>query len=99
MLDIIHVLPADSDGNLQPMLLPVDKFFNSFQLIDRCSLKSNPNIGILRADRLKEFLISSKKEVFKNDKGYSEVVHTSNQDKEKAVVALKDNGAGIMASN
>ena len=39
------------------------------------------------------------KEVLKKNRGYFEVVHTSNYGKEKAVVAWKDNGAVIMASN
>ena len=56
-------------------------------------------IGPLRADRLKEVPISSKKEVPKKDRVYFEVVHMSNQGKERAAVALKHNGAVIMASN
>ena len=35
----------------------------------------------------------------KKDRGYFEVAHTSNQGKEKTVVAWNDNGAVIMASN
>ena len=53
----------------------------------------------LRADRMKEVLISSKKDVLKKDRGYFEVPYTSNQGKEKAVVVWQDNGAVIMASN
>ena len=37
MLDIIDGLPVDSDGNMKPMILPVDDLFNSFQLIDQIS--------------------------------------------------------------
>ena len=48
---------------------------------------------------MKEVPISDKKEVLKKDRGYAEVVHTSNKCKEKAVVVWKDNGAIIMASN
>ena len=78
VLDIIDDLPVYLDGNLKPMLLSVDNFLNLFQLIDQCSLRSIPIIGTLRADRLKEVLISSKKEVLKKNRGYFEVVHTSN---------------------
>ena len=81
------------------MLLSVDNFFNSFQLIDQCSLRNIPVIGTLRADRMKKVPISSNKDVLKKDRGYFEVAHTSNQGKEKAVVVWKDNGAVIMASN
>ena len=56
-------------------------------------------MGTWRADRLKEVPISRKKEVMKKDREYFEVVHTSNQGKEKAVVAWKDNRAIIIASN
>ena len=97
VLDFIDDLPVDSDGNLKPMLFSVDNFFNSFQLIDQCSLRNIPVIGTLRADHMKEIPISSKKDVLKKDKGYLEVAHMSNQGKEKAVVVWKDNGAVIMA--
>ena len=40
VLDLIDGLPVDSDGNLKPMLLSVDNFDNSFQLIDQCSLRN-----------------------------------------------------------
>ena len=40
VLDFIEGLPVDSDGNLKPMLLSVDNFFNSFQLTDHCSLRN-----------------------------------------------------------
>ena len=40
VLDFIDDLPVDSDGNLKPMLLSVDNFFNSFQLTDHCSLRN-----------------------------------------------------------
>ena len=70
VLDIIDDLPVYLDGNLKPMLLSVDNFLNLFQLIDQCSLRSIPIIGTLRADRLKE--------VLKKNRGYFEVVHTSN---------------------
>ena len=40
VLDFIEGLPVDSDGNLKPMLLSVDNFDNSFQLIDQCSLRN-----------------------------------------------------------
>ena len=99
VLDFIDGLPVDSDGNLKPMLLSVDNFFNSFQLIDQCSLRNIPVIGTLRANRMKEGLISIKKDVLKKDRGYFDVAHTSNQGKEKAVVVWKDNGAIIIASN
>ena len=46
VLDLIDGLPVDSDGNLKPMLLSVDNFFNSFQLTDQCSLRNIPVIGI-----------------------------------------------------
>ena len=46
VLDFIEGLPVDSDGNLKPMLLSVDNFFNSFQLTDQCSLRNIPVIGI-----------------------------------------------------
>ena len=97
VLDFIDDLPVDSDGNLKPMLFSVDNFFNSFQLIDQCSLRNIPVIGTLRADHMKEIPISSKKDVLKKGKGYFEVAHMSNQGKEKAVVVWKDNGAVIMA--
>ena len=80
--DIIDGLAVDSDGNLKPMFLSVDNFFNSFQLIDQCSLRNILIKGTLRADRLKEVPISSTKEVLKKDRGYFEVVHTSNQGKQ-----------------
>ena len=48
-------------------------------------------IGTLRADRMKEVPISSKKEVQARKK--------SNQSTEKAVVVWKDNGAVIITSN
>ena len=81
------------------MLLSVDNFFNSFQLIDQCSLRNIPVTGTLRANRMKEGLISIKKDVLKKDRGYFDAAHTSNQGKEKAVVVWKDNGAIIIASN
>ena len=99
MLDITDGLPVDSDGNLKQMLLSVDNFFNSFHLIDPCSLRNIPIISALRADRLNEVLISSKKEVLKKDREYFKVVHMSNKGKEKAAVVWKDNRAVIMASN
>ena len=86
VLGIIDGLPVNSDGNLKPMFLSIDNFFNSFQLIDQCSLRSIPIIGTLRANRLKKFPISSNKEVLKKDKGYFEAVNTSNKGKEKAFV-------------
>ena len=46
VFDIIDGLPFYSDGNLKPMLLSVDKFFNSFQLIDQCSLRNIPIITL-----------------------------------------------------
>ena len=49
VLDFIDDLPVDSDGNLKPMLLSVDNFFNSFQLIDQCSPRNIPVISTLRA--------------------------------------------------
>ena len=64
--------------NLKPMLLSVDNFFNSFQLTDQCFLRNISVIGILRADRMKEAIISSKKDVLKKDSGYFEVAHMSN---------------------
>ena len=79
VLDFIDGLPVDSDGNLKPMLLSVDNFFNSFQLTDQCSLRNIPVIGTLRADRMKEVPISSKKDVLKKDRGYFEVAYTSSQ--------------------
>ena len=97
--DIVDSLPVDSDGNLNPMLFSVDNVFNSFQLIDQWSLRNIPTVGTLRADRLKEVPTSRKKEVLKKNRGYLEVALMSNQGKEKAVVAWKDNGAVIMASN
>ena len=81
------------------MLLSVDNFFNSFQLIDQCSLRNIPVIGTLRAYRMEQVPISSKKDVLKKDRGYFDVVYTSNQGKEKAAVVWKDNGAVIMAKN
>ena len=99
VLDIIYGLPFDLDDNLKPMFLSVDIFFNTFQLTDQFPLRNIPIIGTLTADRLKEVPISSKEEVLKKDRGYFEVVHMSNQGKEKAVVAWKDNGAVMMASN
>ena len=99
VLDIIDGFPVDSDDNLKPMLLSVDNFFNSFQLIDSCSLRNIPIIDTLRASRIKEVPISSKKDVLKKDREYFEVAHTSNQGTEKAVVVWKDNGVVIMASN
>ena len=99
VLDIIDGFPVDSDDNLKPMLLSVDNFFNSFQLIDSCSLRKIPIIGTLRANRMKEVPISSKKDVLRKAREYFEVAHTSNQGAEKAVVVWKDNGAVIMASN
>ena len=48
---------------------------------------------------MKEVPISRKKEVLKKNRGYLEVALMSNQGKEKAVVAWKDNGTVIMASN
>ena len=74
MLDITDDLLIDSDGNLKPMLLSADNFFNLFRLIDQCSLRSIPIIGTLRADRLKEVPISSEKRssYFKREKGSEE---------------------------
>ena len=68
-------------------------------MIDQCSLRNIPIISTLRADSLKKVPISGNKKVLKKDRGYAEVVHTSNKGKEKAVVVWKDNGAVIMASN
>ena len=65
VLDVSNGLPVDSDGNLTPILLSADNFFNSFQLIDQCSLRNIPILGTLRADRLKKVPISSNKEVLK----------------------------------
>ena len=48
---------------------------------------------------MKEVSILSKKGVLKNDTGYFEVAHMSNQGKEKDVVIWKDNRALIMTSN
>ena len=53
VLDIIDGLPVDSDSNLKPMLLSVDKFFNSFQLADQCSLRNFPIIGTSKGNHLK----------------------------------------------
>ena len=99
VLDIIDGLPVDLDGNLKPMLLSVDNFFNSSQLVDQCSLINIPIIGTLRAYRMKEVPISCKKDVLKMDAWYFEVAHTSSQGKEKVFVVWKDNGAVIMTSN
>ena len=99
LLEIIDGLPVNLDGNLKPMRLSVDNFFNSFQLIDQCSLGNIPLIGTLRADHLREVLISIKKEVLKKYRGYFKVAHACDQGKEKAVVAWNDNAAIIMASN
>ena len=99
MLDIIDGLRINLDGNLKPLLLSVDNFFNLFQLIDQCSVRKISILDPLRADRLKEVPISSKKEVLEKDRGYFEVVHMSNQGNVRVAVALKDNGAVIMASN
>ena len=52
VLDFIDGLPVDSDGNLKTILLSVDNFFNSFQLIHQCYLRNVPVIGFLRADRM-----------------------------------------------
>ena len=49
VFDFIDGLPVDSDGNLKSMLLSVDNFFNSFQLIDQCSPRNIPVISTLRA--------------------------------------------------
>ena len=49
-------------------------------------------------DHLKKVPVSSNKKVLKKDGENFEVRHTSNQGKEKAVVAWKDNGAVIMTS-
>ena len=49
VFDFIDGLPIDSDDNLKPMLLSVDNFFNSFQLIDQCSPRNIPVISTLRA--------------------------------------------------
>ena len=99
MLDIIDGLPFDLDGNLKTIVLSVNTSLNSFQLIDQCSLRNIPIIDTLRADRLKEVSISSYKKVLKKNRGYFEVVHISNQGKEKVVVDWEDNGAVIIASN
>ena len=58
VLDFIDGLPVDLEDNLKPMLLSVDKSFNSVQLIDQCSLRNIPVTGTLRADRMKEVPIS-----------------------------------------
>ena len=81
------------------MLFWVDNVFNSFQLIDQWFLRNIPTIGTFRADRLKQVPISRKKEVLKKNRGYFQVVLMSNQGKEKAILAWKDNGAVILASN
>ena len=57
-LDVTDGLPVDLEGNLKPMLLSVDNFFNSIQLIDQCSLRNIPVTGTLRTDRMKEVPIS-----------------------------------------
>ena len=69
-LDIIDGLPVDLDGNLKPMLFSVENVFNSFQLIDQCSLSNIPIISTLRVDCVKEVPISSKKDVLKKDRGH-----------------------------
>ena len=51
-----------------PLVIVVDNFFNLFTLIDQCSLKNLPILGILRIDHLKEATIYSKKELMKEDK-------------------------------
>ena len=81
------------------MLFSVDNVFSSFQLIDQWFLRNIPTIGTFRADRLKQVPISRKKEVLKKNRGYFQVVLMSNQGKEKAILAWKDNGAVILASN
>ena len=81
-----------------PLLIVVDNFFNLFTLIDQCSLKNLPILGILRIDHLKEATIYSKKELMKEDKLYFEVAHSAIKNSEKAVVARKYNGAVLMAS-
>ena len=49
VFDIIDGLPVDSDGNVKPMLFSVENVFNSFQLIDQCSLRNIPIISTLKA--------------------------------------------------
>ena len=44
-------------------------------------------------DHLKKVRTSSKNKVLKKDREYFEVAHTSNQGKEKAVLAWKDDGS------
>ena len=54
VLDLIDRIPRLEDGSHMPLLLAVDNYFNSFALIQQCSLRSIPIIGTLKADRIQD---------------------------------------------
>ena len=68
LADSIDGVSFDKDCNLRPMFLFVDSFFNSFPLIEQCSVRNIPIIGTLSPDCLKEFMVPSTSEI--NEKSF-----------------------------
>ena len=99
VLNLIDRIPRLEDGS-HPLLLAVDNYFNSFVLIQQCSLRGIPIVGTLRADRIQDAPpISNKTTMEKKSRGAFEVVHYSLDKAETCVVSWKDNGIVIMGSN